>query len=549
MAPPHRVEALQKEGRMDICVNARKKNQISSGRTAAGVFKVSESTLRLRLQGIPPRLGSRSKFRLLSETEESVLIGWISSMERRGFPPFLIDVTRMAQTIIDKRGSRIPARRISDKWIYKFLDQHPELDKRLARNFDNQRAKTEDPKIINEWFQRVKQTKEEHGILDEDTYNFDETGVAIGIAHLGSSKVVTTEATVGRASVIQPGDRKWVTIIECINAMGWTIPPYLILDGRIHLEYWYQVEGLSKDWRIAVSDNGWTTNDLGFRWIQHFNKWTKDRTIGRYRLLILDGHSSHTTPEFDQFCTDNRIITLCMPSHSSHILQPLDVACFSPLKAAYGKLVNEQARNGVFHIDKAVFLHMYMHARQAIHSEQNITSGFRATGLIPFSPERVLSALTITKTPSPPSSQYGDTQSPWTSETPRNQVQIDKQMLLVQDAYIRQSQSPTEPMAKVAKSASIAWNMVALQAQEIAKLRATNEQLQQKKKRSRKQLQHGGDLEVQEAQNLILARQEVEQQQEATSQTRRRQRAPRTCSRCGSLEHTARTCNLVNYAT
>ena len=101
-----------------------------------------------------------------------------------------------------------------------------------------------------------------------------------------------------------------------------------------------------------------------------------------------------------------------MPAHSSHLLQPLDVACFSPLKQAYGKLVQQLARNDVFHIDKGDFLGMYKQARQAIHSEQNIISGFRATGLIPFNPERVLSVLTITKTPSPPSSSHGWNSSP-----------------------------------------------------------------------------------------------------------------------------------------
>jgi hypothetical protein len=46
-------------------------------------------------------------------------------------------------------------------------------------------------------------------------------------------------------------------------------------------------------------------------------------------------------------------------------------------------------------------------------------------------------------------------------------------MLLVQAACKRQSLSPTEPMAKVAKSASIAQSIVALQAQKIAQLEAS----------------------------------------------------------------------------
>jgi hypothetical protein len=44
------------------------------------------------------------------------------------------------------------------------------------------------------------------------------------------------------------------------------------------------------------------------------------------------------------------------PPHTSHLLQPLNVGCFSPLKAAYGHKVSELARQGVFHVDKLDFL-------------------------------------------------------------------------------------------------------------------------------------------------------------------------------------------------
>ena len=54
-----------------------------------------------------------------------------------------------------------------------------------------------------------------------------------------------------------------------------------------------------------------------------------------YRLLILDGHESHLNQGFKDYCLEHKILTLCMPPHSSHILQPLDVVCFSPLKRKY----------------------------------------------------------------------------------------------------------------------------------------------------------------------------------------------------------------------
>lgn len=159
-----------------------------------------------------------------------------------------------------------------------------------------------------------------------------------------------------------------------------------------------------------------------------------------------------------------------MPPHTSHLLQPLDVACFSPVKKAYGQLVQQLACQSIFHVDKTDFLEMYEQACKAIHSEKNILGGFCSTGLIPFSPECVLSTLTITKTPSPPSTSHGQQISLWTSETPKNPAEVIKQMQLVHNTLQHQSQSPTEPLAKVAKSASIAWGMVALQAKELTEL-------------------------------------------------------------------------------
>src|SRR4030081_427431 len=118
--------------------------------------------------------------------------------------------------------------------------------------------------------------------------------------------------------------------------------------GKVHIEGWYEDKDLPLDWRIEISNNGWTTDEIGLRWLQKiFIPATQSCSVGRYRLLILDGHGSHLTPEFDEICTQNDIIPICMPPHSSHLLQPLDVGCFAPLKRAYGRLIEYKARIGL----------------------------------------------------------------------------------------------------------------------------------------------------------------------------------------------------------
>ena len=60
----------------------------------------------------------------------------------------------------------------------------------------------------------------------------------MGVA--ATSKVVTSSDTIGRAILVQPGNREWVTAIEGVNAAGWAIPPFVILAGKVHQSNWYQ---------------------------------------------------------------------------------------------------------------------------------------------------------------------------------------------------------------------------------------------------------------------------------------------------------------------
>jgi hypothetical protein len=87
---------------------------------------------------------------------------------------------------------------------------------------------------------------------------------------------------------------------------------------------------------IKSSSSGWTNNDIGLAWPEQvFDRCTREKTRGSYRLLILDGHGSHISMDFIDYCNRNRILLAILPPHSTHTLQPLDVAMFKPLSTAY----------------------------------------------------------------------------------------------------------------------------------------------------------------------------------------------------------------------
>jgi hypothetical protein len=82
-----------------------------------------------------------------------------------------------------------------------------------------------------------------------------------------------------------------------------------------------------------------------------------------------------------------------MPPYSLYLLQPLDVSCFAGLKRSYGRQVENLIRAGVSHIDKSDFLSAYFTARIEALTLNIVRSGFAATGLVPYDPERVLLKL------------------------------------------------------------------------------------------------------------------------------------------------------------
>jgi hypothetical protein len=139
-------------------------------------------------------------------------------------------------------------------------------------------------------------------------------------------------------------------------------------------------------------------------WIKHFNKHTSDRTKGAYCLLVLDRHESYVSVDFQRYCKENKIVILCIPVYSSHLLQPLDVGCFGPLKRVYNKEIEDLMRVHISHITKVEFFAAFKNAFIASFGEANVQGGFRGTGLVLFDPETVISKLDIApRTPTPTS--------------------------------------------------------------------------------------------------------------------------------------------------
>ena len=54
-------------------------------------------------------------------------------------------------------------------------------------------------------------------------------------------------------------------------------------------------------------------------------------------LLIMDGHGTHMSIELIELARFNDVHLLCLPSHTTHVLQPLDVGVFKSFKGNWSK--------------------------------------------------------------------------------------------------------------------------------------------------------------------------------------------------------------------
>ena len=169
------------------------------------------------------------KMTKLTSAEEAAIVRHVLDLDLRGFPPTKALLRHMADKLLEARGGQPTGIR----WPDNFIKRTPELKTKWTRRYDRQRALTEDPQIIGTWFDLVQATRIKYGILDADTYNFDETGFMMGV--ISSQLVVTGSHQRGKPKLIQPGGRTWATVIQGVGAEGTAIPPYIIFAGKTHL--------------------------------------------------------------------------------------------------------------------------------------------------------------------------------------------------------------------------------------------------------------------------------------------------------------------------
>ncbi|OWT42563.1 DDE superfamily endonuclease domain-containing protein [Pochonia chlamydosporia 170] len=321
----------------------------------ARLFHVPRGRLRYRLEGRQPKKGAAGHNTLLTRPEELAVCRYIDRLDNVGLAVRKEFVRDAANLILRERSSKAKAGNppaVGQHWVSRFLTRYG-YDSKKQKTLDSNRQVAEDIDKVNQYFQRLREIIETHGITPEDIWNMDETGFQLGV---GKDQLIVTKRERAHYLAI-PTNRESATAIEAISAAGRHCPGFLIMTGSKHMARWYaESVGLDEDTALGVSETGYSNDELSLEWIRHFDKHTASTAKGLKRLLILDGHGSHHTKEFIEYCDNHHIIPFGLPSHLTHILQPLDVCVLQPLKHYHAKALDLAVRDGCTNITKLEFL-------------------------------------------------------------------------------------------------------------------------------------------------------------------------------------------------
>lgn len=304
------------------------KNKELTNYAASKLYGIPTSTLNDRVRektgiksnslGRPPAISI--------EMEERLALG-LKTMEKWGWGLSKSEVMEITEQFIKQNNitSYFKDGKPGDDWFVLFRKRH-NLSIKKPQPVEYLRKRMTDPFVIHEYFVLLEKTLKELNITDATRiWNLDETSVSLDPS---KTKVVGGVGSPSTRTTAGPGKEN-ITVLATVNAAGEKMDPLIVFKGAYVYDNWITKDNNTKyDFEIsyAASKRGWMETDI------FYNYFLKVLIPGfgekRPVLLIYDGHSTHVDEKVVALAAKNDITILKLPAHTSHLLQPLDLAVF-----------------------------------------------------------------------------------------------------------------------------------------------------------------------------------------------------------------------------
>lgn len=318
----------------------------------------------------------------LSKTQERDLKKKILRFAEIGFPMTPKSIRRSVYSYVEteninhrfNREKKIAGR----DWYKSFMKRHPELSQRKAQSMNPARAQKLNPYIVRDYFSKLDAVLEKWDLKHQPSkiYNMDEKGCRLTIHH---QQLVVAQKGTKRIHMVAPEHAENVTIVACANALGNVIPPMIIFKGRRKKPTFS--DGLPPGSQVEMTEKGSMTTSVFIKWLEHFAKYISQPPV----LLIFDGAASHLDLSIVEKADELNIHLLCLPSNTTHELQPMDKSVFRSFEHHWDEqLLLYWEKNPERKMSKERFSDVFTPVWSKCMTIENITAGFRSTGIFPF---------------------------------------------------------------------------------------------------------------------------------------------------------------------
>ena len=189
-------------------------------------FGVSRSTLSRRARNKTQSMAQKlENQQILNATQEATLVQYIQDLSARGLPP--------TSHMIRNFASEIAGKYVGTCWPLRFIERHKlDLISRWTSGINASRRRADSAFKYALYFKLLAKKIEQYNVDARHIYIMDEKGFLNGI--LSKSKRVFSREQYERGkfkSMLQDGNREWITSIACICADGSTLTPALIYQA------------------------------------------------------------------------------------------------------------------------------------------------------------------------------------------------------------------------------------------------------------------------------------------------------------------------------
>nr|XP_026483579.1 uncharacterized protein LOC113391735 [Vanessa tameamea] len=313
---------------------------------------------------------------------ENRLVDAIKTMEKWGFGLSREEVLNLVAEFVKSNNLHTPFtnNKPGKDWFINFRKRH-RLSIKKPQPVEYVRKKMTDPFVIFEYFKLLEDTLSALNLFQSPhlIWNMDETSLSLDPTKtkvVGAINKPCSRTTCGTG-------KENTTILTTVSASGKKLSPLIVFKGKNIWDQWMgTTENFDFELSYAASSKGWMETAIFYNYMEK----VLIPALGDERpvLIIYDGHSTHVDAKVIELAIKNDVTILKLPPHTSHLLQPLDVAVFKSFKSKWDrKLVEWQRHNVGIKMPKKVFAQTLAETWQDT-SPDVIRNGFKKAGIYPF---------------------------------------------------------------------------------------------------------------------------------------------------------------------